>query len=139
FKKMFTGFQCTVPWLEQAVLTRFMMAGHWEKHLRKVCLVKKKKHDIFVNTVMRLFGNKVHIHGHNAGLHLLLEFPNGPDENTLVAAAEEHGVHVYPASTFWVDRKSAIKNCLLIGYGTLSEKDIVDALEILNTAWSPVL
>ena len=42
FKRVFAGFQCTVPWLEQAILARMMAEGHWERHLRKICLAKKK-------------------------------------------------------------------------------------------------
>ncbi|MEG6593820.1 hypothetical protein V6C16_12765, partial [Desulfovibrio sp. 1188_IL3213] len=40
----------------------------------------------------RLFGKRVRIHGHNAGLHLLLEFPAGPDETRLTAKAAACGV-----------------------------------------------
>lgn len=135
FKAVFAGFQCTVPWLEQTVLTRFMANGIWEKHLRKICLVKKKKHDLFVGTVARLFGDRIRIHGHNAGLHLLLELPGGPGESELVATAAERGVRVYPASPFWEDKNRCPENCLFIGYGMLSEQDIVAALERLREAW----
>lgn len=136
FKVVFAGFQCTVPWLEQAVLTRFMTGGHWDKHLRKICLIKKKKHDVFVSTATRLFGDRIRIHGHNAGLHLLLEVPGGPGENALVEKAAEHGVKVYPASPFWKEKKYCGENCLFIGYGMLSEQDIIAALERIHLAWA---
>lgn len=135
FRSVFSGFQCTVPWLEQVVLSRFMNLGYWEKHLRKICLLKKKKHDLFVQTVDRLFGKRVRVHGHNAGLHLLLEFPTGPDETSLVAKAAAAGVCVYPASPFWQDKTRCPANCLFLGYGTLSERDIVTALERLEKVW----
>lgn len=136
FRTVFAGFQCTVPWLEQAVLTRFMAGGYWDKHLRKICLIKKKKHDVFVNTATRLFGGRIRIHGHNAGLHLLLELPEGPGEDELVAMAAGHGVKVYPASPFWADKKRCRENCLFMGYGMLSEQDIAAALERLHRAWA---
>lgn len=135
FKVVFAGFQCTVPRLEQAVLARFMADGHWDKHLRKICLIKKKKHDVFVATAMRLFGDRTRILGHSAGLHLLLELPGGPGENELVTKAAEHGVRVYPASPFWTEKKRLRENCLLIGYGVLSERNIAAALEGLHQAW----
>lgn len=135
FRSVFSGFQCTVPWLEQAVLSRFMKLGYWEKHLRKICLLKKKKHDLFVHTVGRLFGKRVRIHGHNAGLHLLLEFPAGPDETRLTAKAAACGVRVYPASPFWQDKTRCPANCLFLGYGTLPEADIIAALGRLKNAW----
>lgn len=137
FKTVFAGFQCTVPWPEQTVLARFMANGIWEKHLRKICLIKKKKHDLVVSTITRLFGDRIRIHGHNAGLHLLLELPEGPGESDLVSTAAEHGVRVYPASPFWEDKERCPKNCLFIGYGMLSEQDIVAALERLCGAWLP--
>lgn len=135
FRSVFSDFQCTVPWLEQAVLSSFIKQGHWEKHLRKICLLKKKKHDLFVHTVDRLFGKRVRIHGHNAGLHLLLEFPAGPDEASLVAKAATCGVRVYPASPFWRNREHSPANCLFLGYGTLTEPDIITALERLEKVW----
>lgn len=137
FRTVFAGFQCTVPWLEQAVLARFMAEGHWERHLRRICLAKKRKHDVFVGTATRLMGDGVRIHGHNAGLHLLLEVPGGPGESALVERAAAHGVRVYPASPFWADARRYPGNCLFIGYGMLSEADIAAALERLRQAWFP--
>lgn len=137
FRTVFAGFQCTVPWLEQAVLARFMAEGHWERHLRRICLAKKRKHDVFVGTANRLMGDGVRIHGHNAGLHLLLEVPGGPGEAALVERAAAHGVRVYPASPFWADARRYPGNCLFIGYGMLSEADIAAALERLRQAWFP--
>lgn len=136
FNSIFASFQCTVPWLEQAVLHRFMADGHWEKHLRKLCLFKKKKHDVFVNTVNFLWGDNVRIHGHNAGLHILLEMVDGPDENELTARAKAVGIRVYPASRFWANKTRCPKNCLFLGYGMLSETDIISALNALKKAWS---
>lgn len=135
FATLYAGFQCTVPWLEQAVLARFMAEGLWDKHLRKVCLIKKRRHDVFVQTATRLFGDRVRLHGHNAGLHLLLEVPGKRDENELEALAARRGVKVYPASPFWHDKTRSPKNRLFIGYGMLSEQDIMDALAILADAW----
>ncbi len=137
FRSVFAGFQCTVPWLEQAVLARFMAEGHWERHLRRICLAKKRKHDVFVGTASRLMGDGLHIHGHNAGLHLLLEVPGGPGEAALVERAAAHGVRLYPASPFWADARRYPGNCLFIGYGMLSEADIAAALERLRQAWFP--
>lgn len=135
FRTVFAGFQCTAPWLEQAVLARFMAEGHWDRHLRRICLVKKRKHDVFVGTATRLMGDGVRIHGHNAGLHILLEVPGGPGEDALVERAAELGVRVYPASPFWADAGRYPGNCLFVGYGMLSEPDIAAALELLRQAW----
>ncbi|EGY24237.1 bacterial regulatory s, gntR family protein [Desulfovibrio sp. A2] len=137
FRAVFAGFQCTVPWLEQAVLARFMAEGHWERHLRRICQAKKRKHDVFVGTAARLLGERIRIRGHNAGLHLLLEVPGGPGEAALVELAAAHGVRVYPASPFWADARRYPGNCLFIGYGMLSEADIAAALEQLRQAWFP--
>ena len=135
FREIFSNFQCTVPWLEQAVLTRFMAEGHWERHLRKICQQKKKKHDLFVNTVNHLWGERATIHGHNAGLHLLLEFTGGPSEEELVSKAAMAEIKVHPASHLWSDKARCPKNCLFMGYGMLSESDIVSALKMLKVAW----
>lgn len=135
YQEKFTGYQCTVPLIQQQILAHFMADGHWQKHLRKICISQKKKHDILIHAIKQHLGNKVRIHGHQAGLHILLEFLDGQQEDELIQKALAYNIKVYPVSPFWLNQQSYKKNALILGYGITPEKDIAKAVEILSQAW----
>lgn len=139
FRYAFAGYKCSVSWLEQKVLARFMAEGHMEKHIRKMLLLNKKKHDTLVDSITDAFGGKVRIHGQDAGLHLLLEFTGGETEAELVEKAAERGVKVFPGSPLWMEglaeggKKPPAS--ILLGYGTLPDDKIGEAVALLREAW----
>ncbi len=135
YQEKFTGYQCTVPLIEQKILTRFMEDGHWEKHIRKICLSQKKKHDTLIDAIKQNMRNKVRIYGHQAGLHILLEFLDGQKEDELVRKAFEHKIKVCPVSPFWLNKQNYRNNALVLGYGMIPDKDIRMAVKILSQAW----
>lgn len=135
YQDRFIGYQCTVPLIEQKIMARFIADGHWEKHVRKICLFHKKKHDILIHAIKDNIGEKVRIHGHQAGLHILLEFLDGQQEEELVRKALEHKIKVCPVSPFWLNKDNYRNNALILGYGMISEEDIPRAVEILSQAW----
>ncbi|SHK37863.1 PLP-dependent aminotransferase family protein [Desulforamulus aeronauticus] len=135
YQERFTGYQCTVPLLEQKILARFMEEGHWEKHVRKICLSQKKKHDILIYAIKQTMGNKVRIYGHQAGLHILLEFLDGQQEDDLVRQALEYKIKVCPVSPFWLNKQGYRNHALILGYGMMPERDIPRAVEMLSRAW----
>ena len=135
YHSVMNKYNCGVPWLEQAVLCEFMRQGYWNRHLRKVCLSNKKKHDILVETINGLMGEKVKIYGKNGGLHILLEVKNGLCEKELIEKASHAGVTVYPVSNYFSNPMNYSDNMVLIGYSGLSEEDIIDGIKLLNSAW----
>lgn len=135
YRYAFAGYKCPVSWLEQKILARFMAEGHMEKHIRKMCLLNKKKHDTLIEAITGAFGDAVHVRGQNAGLHLLLEFPDTENETALVEKAAERGVKVYPGSPLWVEDGEKKPASILLGYGTLPDDKIPEAIALLRDAW----
>lgn len=135
YDEKYKGYHCTVPLLEQKVLAKFMLDGHWDKQIRKLCLSQKKKHDILVTAIKKNMGDKVRIYGHQAGLHILLEFMDGHKEDVLIQKALAYGIHVCPVSLFWLGKDAYQGNSIVLGYGKIKEKDIVPAVELLTDAW----
>ncbi|SDZ12421.1 GntR family transcriptional regulator / MocR family aminotransferase [Proteiniborus ethanoligenes] len=126
---------CPVPSIEQKVLHRFIHDGYFERHLNKMRNVYKKKREILVGKITEL-DKDIEIMGADAGLHLLLRINNGMTEKELVETALKVGVKVYGLSKYYVD-KSYIgeKPTILLGYASMTEEDIVKAIEILYKAW----
>ncbi len=135
YEEKFIGYQCTVPLIEQRIMAKFIADGHWEKHVRKICLAHKKKHDILIHAIKDTIGDKVRIHGHQAGLHILLEFLDGQREEDLTRKALQDKVKVCPVSPFWLNKDNYSNNALVLGYGMISEDDIPKAVKVLSKAW----
>ena len=136
YDEFFSKYHASVSLVQQRILQQFMSLGYWERHLRKICISNKRKHDILINTINELIGEKVIIHGKNAGLHIILEFNNGLDEKELIEKAEDYGVKVYPVSAFWMRQEKYTNNMVLLGFGDMSESEIVGGVKSLVEAWS---
>ena len=135
YDKIFSGYQTSVPLIQQQIIQQFMYLGHWDSHLRKICLANKRKHTVLIHTINEVMGDKVIIHGKNAGLHILLEFNNGLCEKEIILKAKNYGVLVYPVSIFWMRTENYSNNMILLGFGEMSESEIVEGIKILNDAW----
>lgn len=135
YDSVFKTYQTPVPLIQQKIIQQFMYLGHFDTHLRKICLANKRKHDILIHTINEVMGDKVIIHGKNAGLHILLEFRNGLCEDEIIIRAENKGVIVNAVSTFWMRLEKYSNNMIMLGFGEISEKDIVQGIKILNDAW----
>lgn len=130
----FKGYDTSVPWILQKTLEQFMNQGHWENHLKKICLSYKKKHDLLIKTIEQNMGDQVIIHGKNAGLHILLEV-EGYTEKELIDKAMEKKVKVYPVSPYWIRTDLYKNNFIQLGFSSLTEEDIVKGVAILSEAW----
>ena len=73
--------------------------------------------------------------GEHAGIHLLLRFHNGISEDEAVERAKSAGIRVYGLSEFFVQEKKETEAVVLIGYATLTEEEIKEALQILSRIW----
>ncbi|MCB2288586.1 PLP-dependent aminotransferase family protein [Clostridium sp. CS001] len=135
YDKLFNRYQCSVPFIEQKVVQQFMHLGHWDRHLRRICLTSKRKHDILIQTIHEQMGSKVIVHGKGAGLHILLEFNNGLSEEQLIERAKNCGVIVSPVSVFWMKPDKYSNNMILLGFGKMSENEIVEGITALKNAF----
>lgn len=134
YDRLFSLYNNPVPWLEQKTMQYFMENGHWERHLRKINLVQKKKHDTLVRSIRELMGDKVKLHGINAGLHILLEL-TGITETQAIEKAAEVGIKVYPVSVYWQNKKLYANNMVLLGYSCHSADEIAAGIRLLNIVW----
>lgn len=136
YKKEFTMYQCPVSIIQQRIMEEFINSGYWESHLRKICGANKKKHDLLLHVIQEELGDKVIIHGKNAGLHILLESTLGLTETEMIEKAKENGVLVYPVSRFWQRKDRYLNNMVFLGFGSISETDIFKGVMQLSKAWS---
>lgn len=134
YNKLFSRYQAPVPFILQKIVEQFMHLGYWDRHLRKIYLTVKRKHDILIQAIHKYMGDKVVIHGENSGLHILLEFNNGLKEEEIIEKAKKYGVLVAPVSVFWMRPEKYSNNMILIGFGSMRESDIEEGIKTLKDA-----
>ncbi len=124
---------CTVSRIDQRILNEFIRDGYFERHLNKMRKLYRAKHELLL-TCLEPFRERFAISGENAGLHLVLTAIGDESEEELTCAALAAGVKVYgmyegmpPVK----DRKAGI----LIGFGGLSDEEIVKGITLLESAW----
>lgn len=135
YDRMGSVYTSTVSRIDQEIITKFFEEGYYERHLNKMRGIYKSKHDLLINELKSVKGNWS-ISGENAGVHILMKFHNGMDEEELICLAKEEKVKVYGLSQYCIPpSKTAEDPTIILGYGTLLEKDIKEAVKRLSRAW----
>ncbi len=119
--------------LEQLALARFIEAGGFTRHLRRVRPVYRRRRDATLDALSTSLPGAVPT-GIAAGLHVYVELPNWCDEANLVGAARQRGLLIEGASWHWSAPQSA-PPALVLGYGATDERAIREGLAILGEVY----
>ena len=135
YRRHFQDYFCSVSQLEQRTLAEFMKQGHWDRHVRRMRTLYRKKHDALLRAVDRHFGSKAVIIGQGAGLHVVLQLTGQQfGEAELIDRARRAGVGLFPFSvTCANDQPDCSK--FLLGFGGLSTSEIERGVERLFQSW----
>ncbi|HFU7088693.1 PLP-dependent aminotransferase family protein [Bacillus anthracis] len=134
YQKEYLFYTQSVSRMDQEVIRKFLNEGYWEKHIHKMRVVYRKKRDRLVFEIGKYFSNRVEVIGEDSGLHILLKVHNGMREEELIKEAAKYSIKIYPVSTYYKD-DTAPENVVLLGFAILSEEEIAQAIQLLNTAW----
>lgn len=134
-RTMFDNYAPSVPLLEQCVLRDFLAQGYWERHLRRLRTVYRKKHDAIIQSVIRHLAGVATIRGQGAGLHVVLELlDRSLDEQQLIDLAGKKGVAIIPIANTYGCR-SAHAPQVMLGFGKLSPDAAEEAIQLLKQVW----
>ncbi|MCO7123324.1 PLP-dependent aminotransferase family protein [Ihubacter massiliensis] len=122
----FSQYHNTVSATVQDALRIFMAEGSWERHVRKICLANKRKHDILVSELEKGLGPDFRLLGKGAGLHLIVESRRLTGEEMMVRI-ERQGVKVYSMDKYFA--LGCKRNLIMAGFGGIRQEDIRDAAE----------
>ncbi|MBS2968169.1 PLP-dependent aminotransferase family protein [Metabacillus sp. KIGAM252] len=128
------SFKQTVSRFHQHALELFMARGFWEQHLNRMRTHYRKKHRLLLDQFRQVFQNRIQLIGEKSGMHVLIEVFNEMSEEELIEAALQKGVKVYPSSIYCVTAKP-IRPLIFIGFGGVTEEEIVKGLGLLKEAW----
>lgn len=131
YKREYFFYTQTVSRIDQEILIAFLKEGHWGKHIQKMRVTYRKKRDALVTAISTFFPKQVEIIGEDSGLHILLRPHNGMTETELIQTARAYGVNVYPVSVYGSSDHATV----LLGFASLTEKQLVEAVQILVKSW----
>ena len=135
FREMFAEYNSTVPVLNQYIIGRLLETGQYDRHIRRLGLVFKNRLALFIKELAGL-GAGVRITGNGTGQYFLLRFPEGTDQQMLIAQALTHGVRVYPTMQFWQEKAECPPHTVFLGFGKIRIEDIPDCVARLKAAWA---
>lgn len=119
--------------IEQRAMAAFIEEGHFDAHLRRSRTHASRKREVMLAALHESFGDRVHVTGANAGLHVMLWLLDRPgtDELEICRRAREVDVGVYPARNAFM--RPPDEAVLLLGYGALDEDSIREGVRRLAT------
>ncbi|MEU5167263.1 PLP-dependent aminotransferase family protein [Streptomyces mutomycini] len=114
---------------DQLTLAEFIAAGAYDRHVRAMRLRYRRRRDQLVQALAERAPG-VRVSGIAAGLHAVLELPEGAEQSVAQAAAW-HGLALERLSRFRHQEAAPGREGLVIGYGTPSESGWAGALDAL--------
>ncbi|HJS21387.1 MAG TPA: PLP-dependent aminotransferase family protein, partial [Steroidobacteraceae bacterium] len=116
------------PGIEQLAFADFLERGELDRHLRRMRLIYRRRRDLLTRA-LRTHVPKRRVFGIAAGLNLMLELPQGADEQAIAAAAAELSVRVGGVHRYCV--RADPPPALILGYGMLRDSAIADGVRRL--------
>ena len=117
----------------QAALAGWIESGVFERHVQRMRAVYQARYDLLVRELTRRFGGAVRIPTTRVGMHLMIYVKCRQPAADLVSRARRDGVVVYPIDA----EGGAVRGgeiALVLGFGNLSDREIVQGVESLARA-----
>ena len=108
-------------YIDQAVMTDFMVDGHFERHIRRMRSIYQERQSVLIDSVRRDLSDHIRVNPDDAGMTVIGWLQNLPD-TTVVQAAAGAGIDLLALSPFCIER--TIPPAVLLGYSGVREKDI---------------
>ncbi|RYA22553.1 PLP-dependent aminotransferase family protein [Malaciobacter halophilus] len=131
YKKIFYFSFSGVPIDIQKSLELFIKEGYWDKHIRKMRTLNKKKHDLMKKAIKEYLENSVEIIREGSGLTILIKSKININWEKLHLLLEEKSIKVY--STTYDSNLN--DNTIYLGFGGFKEDEISIAVKSFATVW----
>ncbi len=132
YKKLHDSFFSSVPLMIQKTLEIFMKEGHWDRHLRKIRTLNKKKHNLMKNLLKEKLKNTVKIESEGGGLAILINPSVSFDWDILKKEAKKERMKLY----FSKDKAGGDWQAIRMGFGGFSEEELGKAIEVFGIVWN---
>ncbi|USG67860.1 PLP-dependent aminotransferase family protein [Brevibacillus ruminantium] len=134
YKLHFTRFESPASLFSQLTMAKFMELGEWNRHIKRMRLVYKRKMLYLVSELKKQFGQNISIIGEQSGLYLLIKLHLGRSEEWLIERASSYGVRVCPTSIYFI-KNNTDHPIIKLGFSHLSCDEIELGVRLLKKAW----
>jgi len=117
-------------YLYQEVLTDFMRAGHFARHIRRMRNLYRARRTALVESLRAEFGDRLEIHGAEAGMHLTVTLPRGCRDTEIATRAAGEHLWLWPLSPCYSGK--APWQGLILGFANTPEEQMPDAVRHLG-------
>lgn len=132
YRNLFQYHFSSVSQLEQRTLAKFMEQGHWDRHIRRMRSIYKKKHDTMLSAIEDHFGSLAEVVGRGAGLHVVVQLSAARcNETEIIRSAEQKGIRLFPFSWTCASGESSTTH-LMLGFGGLAVSEIEEGIALLS-------
>jgi GntR family transcriptional regulator/MocR family aminotransferase len=91
-------------YLFQEVLTDFIRAGRFARHIRRMRALYKERRTALVESVENTCRDMLEIHGAGAGMHLTVTLPSGFNDVEIASQAAKYGLCLWPLSPCYMNK-----------------------------------
>ena len=120
------------PTIDQAILTDFLVDGHYARHLRRMRMICRERRDVLVRAAERTAADLLQIVPTDGGLHAIAWLESGLDDAVASAAAARAGVQAEALSSYYAGSSS--RPGLVLGYAGFGPHQINGAMQQLADA-----
>jgi GntR family transcriptional regulator/MocR family aminotransferase len=116
--------------LYQAVMTDFIRAGHFARHIRRMRMLYMERRTALVDAIHKHMSDTLEVIGAEAGMHLVALLPPGVDDVAFSRKAAALGVSAMPLSSCYA--KAPARGGLILGYGGTDVRQIHEGVRNLR-------
>ena len=120
------------PYLYQEVLADFMQQGHFGRHIRRMRNLYGERRRVLIENIRQEFGDRLEVHGSEAGMHLAVTLPEGLNDRDIVAKATSERLWLLPLSTCYL-QPELCRQGLILGFGSSPVGQIPRAVRRLRS------
>ncbi len=135
YEKLLDSYFSKVSISTQKTLALFMKDGYYDKHIRKMRTLNKKKHDLLKSLLKTHLGDTMKIEAEGAGLSILINPSKEFDWDKLKELAEQNSIKLYFAKDVSGGKWQAIR----MGFGGFSEEELKTSIELFSKIWHECL
>ncbi|CAA9385529.1 MAG: Transcriptional regulator, GntR family domain / Aspartate aminotransferase [uncultured Pyrinomonadaceae bacterium] len=120
------------PSIDQAILTDFIEAGHFSRHIRRMRALYAERQAALVAAANQDLAGLLDVPSDEAGMHLIGWLPENVCDRTASEKAREYGIETRPLSAYC--SKPQPQGGLILGYTAFSPGQIRNGVERLSRA-----
>ncbi|HEX9922094.1 MAG TPA: PLP-dependent aminotransferase family protein [Anaerolineae bacterium] len=109
-------------WLDQAVLTDFIVEGHFARHIRRMRALYAERQALLVELVRHRLAGRLEIRSAEAGLHVVGWLPPDVNDHTVSERLSAQGIEALPISSYALISQK--RGGLILGYAAVNAATI---------------